>query len=325
MILDALTVALGLAVGLSLGALGGGGSTLAVPILVVVGGMTAQGATTASLLVVGVAAAVGVVGHLRAGDVRLGAGLAFGAAGIVGSRLGTSLNRALDERALLLSFSVLILFVALRMLRSVHGSGTADGSGGGDVDGGPGGGAGDDARARPGDADVAGARRSGSDGPSPGAIAGRHGDGVRVAARPAERTLAGADRPGSPGRRPSSRDLVRLALAATGVGVLTGLFGVGGGFAVVPALTLLLGFEAKEAIGTSLVVIAVNAAVALVLRRGELDLDWALVGPFLATVTVGVVAGSAIARRVAGDALTRAFAVMLATVAIWTATSTLLT
>ena len=301
MILDALTVALGLAVGLSLGALGGGGSTLAVPILVFVGGFTAQGATTASLLVVGVAAAVGVVGHLRAGDVRLGAGLAFGAAGVVGARLGTALNRSLDERALLLGFSVVILLVAARMLRSV-----------GRADAGPAGGPTPTTTGGP------GATEPGT--PTPTGAADR-----APAARAAGDTLVRDERPRSGGLRPSGGDLVRLALAATGVGVLTGLFGVGGGFAVVPALTLLLGFEAKEAIGTSLVVIAVNAAVALALRRGELDLDGALVGPFLATVTAGVVAGSAIARRVAADALTRAFALMLGAVAIWTAASTLLT
>src|SRR6056297_2137995 len=91
---ELIAIALGLLVGLSLGALGGGGSTLAVPILVFVAGLEAQDATTASLLVVGVASAFGVVGHFRAGNVRLGAGLAFGAAGILGSRVGTLVNRS---------------------------------------------------------------------------------------------------------------------------------------------------------------------------------------------------------------------------------------
>ena len=82
MIVTVVAVTLGFGVGLSLGALGGGGSTLAVPILVFVAGMSAQDATTASLLVVGAASAIGVVGHYRNGNVRLGTGVAFGAAGI---------------------------------------------------------------------------------------------------------------------------------------------------------------------------------------------------------------------------------------------------
>lgn len=113
-----IAVALGLLVGLSLGALGGGGSTLAVPILVLVGGLSAHDATTASLIVVGVASAIGAVRHWRMGNVRLGAGLAFGTAGILGARMGTSVNRVLDERLLLAVFSALVLLVALGMYRS---------------------------------------------------------------------------------------------------------------------------------------------------------------------------------------------------------------
>lgn len=114
----AITAGLGLLVGLSLGALGGGGSTLAVPILVAIGGLTVHDATTASLFVVGTASTIGAVRHWRLGNVRLGAGLAFGAAGILGARLGTSINRVLDERILLIVFAALVLFVALGMYRN---------------------------------------------------------------------------------------------------------------------------------------------------------------------------------------------------------------
>ncbi len=117
--------------------------------------------------------------------------------------------------------------------------------------------------------------------------------------------------------------VLRVALAASAVGALTGMFGVGGGFAVVPALTLLLGFGAKEAIGTSLVVIAINAAVALGLRADDLDLDWAVVAPFLITVVVGVLVGSRLAGAVDCRRLTRAFAGLLAVVAVITAVSAL--
>ncbi|MGB0113162.1 MAG: sulfite exporter TauE/SafE family protein [Ilumatobacteraceae bacterium] len=270
MIVTTIAVALGLAVGLSLGPLGGGGSTLAVPILVFVAGMSAQEATTASLLVIGVAAAIGVWGHARAGNVRLGTGLAFGAAGIVGSRVGTLLNRSLSEQLLLLSFSALIVFVAIRMYRS--------------------------------------------------------------STRPTiAQSMPSMPATGATGAAPRHRldlsalGIAKLVGAASAVGLLTGLFGVGGGFAVVPALTLLLGFGAKEAIGTSLVVIAVNASIALAMRSGDLSFDWAVVLPFLATVTVGVLIGTRIARQIPADRLTRGFALMLGAVAAYTALSTLAT
>lgn len=283
MIFEMLAVALGLGVGMSLGALGGGGSTLAVPILVFVAGMTAQDATTASLLVVGIAAAIGVAGHYRDGNVRLGAGFAFGLAGIVGARLGTLLNRAVSEAFLLLAFSGLIVLVAVRMYRS----------------------------SAPPPSDAPSGSRD-----RPLATDGRSG-AVATAAppqAPATRLRAGL----------SATSVVKLAGAATAVGLMTGLFGVGGGFAVVPALTLLLGFETKEAIGTSLVVIAVNATVALGMRWSELDFDWQVALPFLATVTIGVLIGTRVARHVDSAHLTRGFALMLGAVAIYTAGSTLL-
>ncbi len=278
MLAEILAVGLGLLVGLSLGALGGGGSTLAVPILVFVAGLQAQDATTASLLVVGVASAFGVVTHFRNGNVRMGAGLAFGVAGIAGSRLGLLINRSLDENVLLLAFSVLIVFVAVRMYRSVDRS-------------------------------------------TPGTDPAPAEDGAATADRGVSAPRRTADR----GLDLSPAALLKLAGAATAVGLLTGLFGVGGGFAVVPALTLLLKFPAKQAIGTSLVVIVINAAIALAMRSGDLGFDWAIVGPFLATVTLGVVVGTRIAREIDPDRLTRAFAMMLGAVAIYTAASTILT
>nr|MCH9836743.1 sulfite exporter TauE/SafE family protein [bacterium] len=100
MTIELIAITLGLLVGLSLGGLGGGGSTLAVPILVFVAGMEAQDAITASLLVVGVASAFGVVGHYRAGNVRLGVGVVFGLAGVVGSWIGTLVSQSVDEQVL---------------------------------------------------------------------------------------------------------------------------------------------------------------------------------------------------------------------------------
>ena len=110
-----LAVPLGFAIGLALGALGGGGSILAVPVLVYAAGQSAGAATTTSLLVVGVASLVGLVGHWRAGRVRPLTGLLFGVVGIGGSLAGTALNRRLDGDLLLAAFAVLILVAVLRM------------------------------------------------------------------------------------------------------------------------------------------------------------------------------------------------------------------
>ena len=77
---------------------------------------------------------------------------------------------------------------------------------------------------------------------------------------------------------------VKIVAAATAVGLLTGFFGVGGGFVIVPALVLALGFEMPAAVGTSLLVIAINSAASLAARfGGHVHLDW----PLLADVHRG--------------------------------------
>src|SRR5512139_1435829 len=84
----ALTIALAVLVGVSLGLLGGGGSILTVPLLVYVAGMETKEAIATSLLVVGVTSAVAAVSHARAGRVQWRTGLLFGAAGMVGAYAG---------------------------------------------------------------------------------------------------------------------------------------------------------------------------------------------------------------------------------------------
>ena len=112
----ALAIVAGLLIGLSLGALGGGGSILAVPALVYLLGQSPHQATTASLLVVGAAAVVGAITHARAGRVRLREGAVFGALGIAGSYAGSHLSAAVPANLLLTGFGVLMLAVAAAML-----------------------------------------------------------------------------------------------------------------------------------------------------------------------------------------------------------------
>jgi uncharacterized protein len=104
---------------------------------------------------------------------------------------------------------------------------------------------------------------------------------------------------------------MQLALVALGVGVLTGIVGIGGGFLVVPALVLLAGVPMREAAGTSLLVIAMNAASGFVGHLGEQALDWRLLLQFAMLTVVGTVVGIAAAARVPQQQLRRAFAVLL--------------
>ncbi|MGJ3509422.1 sulfite exporter TauE/SafE family protein [Enemella sp. A6] len=113
---------------------------------------------------------------------------------------------------------------------------------------------------------------------------------------------------------------VRLVLVATGVGVLTGFFGVGGGFAVVPALVLVLGLSMPVAVGTSLLVIAINSATALFFRLGSgVELDWVAIGGFALFAVIGSLFGARVSQRISPTTLTKAFIVMLLTVATYMA------
>lgn len=265
----ALAALLGAVIGISLGALGGGGSVLTVPVLVYVLGESAGQATTASLVIVGVTSLAGVIGHGRAGRVRWRAGIVFGLAGVATSFLGSWANRAIDPDILLLAFSALMLIAATGMLR----------------------------RAR-------------TPHPAPQTAGTRPGPGPGDDAQP----LSAPTPP--PGGRGTG---VRIAAAGLAVGFLTGFFGVGGGFVIVPALTLVLGFTMPEAVATSLLVIVINSAAALTARAGHLTLPWTTVLPFTAAAIAGALAGKHIADRVKSTTLTRAFAVLLVALAAYMA------
>ncbi|MST33838.1 TSUP family transporter, partial [Acidimicrobiaceae bacterium USS-CC1] len=123
-----------------------------------------------------------------------------------------------------------------------------------------------------------------------------------------------------PARRVSRMALLRLGATATVVGLLTGFFGVGGGFVIVPALVLALGFSMPEAVGTSLLVIGINSAASLGARLGgHVHLDWTLLAVFTLAAVAGSVAGNRVASKVNSAVLTRAFTVLLVVVAVYTA------
>ena len=125
-------------------------------------------------------------------------------------------------------------------------------------------------------------------------------------------------------RRLDTAMVLRVALVGTAVGFLTGLFGVGGGFVIVPALTLILGFTMPQAIGTSLLVIAINAATALAARLGTTGVNWSVALPFTAAALAGVLTGSSIANRIDARALVRWFAASLVALSLYITTTTLI-
>ena len=115
-----------------------------------------------------------------------------------------------------------------------------------------------------------------------------------------------------------TRQSLKIVTAATAVGLLTGFFGVGGGFVIVPALVLALGFEMPAAVGTSLLVIAINSGAALAARfGGHVHLDWRLLATFTVAALAGTFAGTRIASRVDASRLTAAFTILLVAVAVY--------
>ncbi len=274
---------LGFLIGLSLGALGGGGSILAVPALVYGAGQGAKAATTTSLLIVGISSLFGMVSHWRAGRVRIVPGLVFGAVGIGGSLVGSSLNRSVDPNVLLLAFSGLMMVAAWRMFAST--------------------------------------RR-----PVPAVVPtgdGRHGPGGPTGPRSVG---AAVNTRIEPGRRTriDVATVIKVIVAGTIVGLLTGFFGVGGCFVIVPALVLALRYPMPEAVGTSLLIIAVNSAFALSQRVATTGIDWGTATPFLIAAMMGVLSGTELAKKVDAKRLSKGFIVLLVAVAIYTAVRSIL-
>jgi uncharacterized membrane protein YfcA len=115
---------------------------------------------------------------------------------------------------------------------------------------------------------------------------------------------------------PKHRAPWRGALDGLGVGALTGMVGVGGGFLIVPALVLQGGLPMRRAIGTSLVLIAIQASVGFaqhlrLLHAERLTLDWPLLGLITAIAIVGSFIGTRLAVRLSQVQLRRVFGVFL--------------
>ncbi|MFC5730884.1 MULTISPECIES: sulfite exporter TauE/SafE family protein [Nocardioides] len=273
-----LALVAGALIGLSLGALGGGGSILAVPVLVYLLGQDAGQATTGSLVVVGVTSLIGAVTAHRAGNVMLARGVTFGVVAIGGAAAGANASAHVADPVLLAAFAALMLLVgggmAFRQVRHARQFSCGHQS---------------EAGSRP--------RRPTLDDPI---IAFREGfmcDCPRA---------------------------VKVLVTATVVGLLTGFFGVGGGFLVVPALVLALALPMTYAAGTSLVVITLTSAAALAVRAGVGTTPaWTLVATLTAASAAGGFAGVRLADRIDTTKLSAAFTVLVLGVAVYTASQAL--
>ena len=232
--------ALAALIGLSLGLLGGGGSTLTVPVFVYVLGFAPKDAIAMSLPVVGVTSLVGAASHWRAGNVRIRTALLFGVVAMAGSYLAARFVAPLMSGALQLALlAVVMLAAAVSMFRSAGQAPRAEGA----------------------------------------------------ASRPIALPLLGA--------------------VALFVGAMTGIVGIGGGFLIVPALVLLARVPMKEAVGTSLLVIALNTASGYVGYAGRTTMAWGFLAGFTLIAIAGILAGARLVRYVSQAQLKRAFAVFL--------------
>jgi len=108
-----------------------------------------------------------------------------------------------------------------------------------------------------------------------------------------------------------------IALHGIGVGVLTGLVGVGGGFLIVPALVLLSGIPMKTAVGTSLVIVAAKSYAGFAGYMGGVPIDWAVMGGFTVVTVIGSFVGAHFSTRISHDTLKKAFAWFLVVVATY--------
>jgi uncharacterized membrane protein YfcA len=240
----ALAAALGLVIGLIIGAVGAGGAVLAVPALVYAVGLDVHTATTSSLGVVACGAVAGAFGQARRGAVCWASAARLAAAAAAGGMVGALANRAVGGAVLLVVFSVVMLAAARATWR-----------------------------------------RAGL----PAAVSGGC---------------------------PHARAAILLPAGAL-IGALTGLVGVGGGFVVVPTLAIGLGFGLREAMGTSIVIVAIVSiwGLAAHLAAGS-SLDLGVTAAMGAAALAGALVGPRLAHGVSTRAVGRGFSALLAAVAV---------
>ncbi len=258
---QALAVLSGALVGFSLGLIGGGGSILAVPLLLYLVGYhdphTVLGTTAAA---VAATAFVNVLPHWKAGHVRWKPGVAFALIGAVGAAIGAALGKSIPGKQLLFLFALLMIFVAITMLRSVLRRPSASGGG------------------------------------------GASDDGVNP-----------------PKERNEAKALARTGPVALVVGGLSGFFGIGGGFLIVPGLIFATDMAIINAIGTSLLSVGAFGATTAVSYALAGKVNWLLAAEYFGGGILGGWAGTWLSSRLAVNrrALTLIFVGVIFVVALY--------
>lgn len=260
-----LSILFGGLVGFALGMTGGGGSLLAVPLLVYGLAIAPREAFGVSLAAVGATALVGVVPRIRAGQVEVGTGVLFAVAGMLGAPLGTWIAGMIPETVLLALFAVLMLVVAWRLWNKSQAK------------------------------DELFQATCETDGPRP------------TCQRTAEGKL-----------RLTSRCAMLLAVVGLITGFLSGMFGVGGGFVIVPALVLFSGMPIRKAVATSLLVIVLVSisGVASHFAAGR-GISLEVTGLFVLGGVVGMSLGGLVSKRLPAPVLQKVFASGIVAVAIF--------
>ena len=241
---------LAVGIGLSLGLIGGGGSILAVPILVYVMGINSKVAIAMSLIIVCIISIIGLIPHWQQGNVRLKIALAFIPAAMIGAYLGASLTAlpAITDTIQLVAFGVVMAIASILMIRR------------------------------------------------------------------AQQIIPKTNKP------PFWKGLpqwLTISGEGLGVGMLTGFVGVGGGFIIVPALTIVEEIPIKQAIGTSLVIIAANSIAGFLGYINQVVIDWQLVLSFTLAASGGTIAGAYLNRYVNAKQLQQGFGYFILAVAIF--------
>lgn len=239
--------AAGSVIGFTLGLIGGGGSILAVPLLVYFVGVPAPHvAVGTSAVAVAVNASINLIPHARRGSVRWRCAAIFTGAGVFGALLGSQLGKFVDGQRLLFLFGLLMLAVAAMMLK----------------------------------------RRAAA---APGSVE----CGVRAAPK--------------------------VAGIGAAAGTLSGFFGIGGGFLVVPSLMAATGMGIRDAIGSSLVAVAAFGFATSISYATSGLIDWLLTAAMIAGGIVGGVIGAAASHRATEhkSAMSVGFAAILCLVAAY--------
>ncbi len=133
--------------------------------------------------------------------------------------------------------------------------------------------------------------------------------------KPKHRSVGAAAAEECPEGNSDKLQYTHIAIHGIAVGILTGVVGVGGGFLIVPALVLLSGLSMKQAVGTSLSIVALKSFAGFAGYAGAVEINYTLMATFTGVAVVGSVVGSLISHRLPGKLLQRGFGTFLVFVA----------